>query len=740
MAGKIYQIAFQLAGKLGSNFASTFLSAQKHISGLDTQIKKLKADMKSGGNKTELQAQIAGLTAQKAKFTAAQQAADKFKSSVGSAFKSAAITVGVATTAVGAYYAASMKLADGVMEYAKHARSAAAITGTSSTWYESMSYAAKVAGVSVENLDKSLGKMTINLGQAKQGNKEMIEIFNKLGVSQQELSNMNSEQAFSRITQGLNGITDAAVRTDIARKVFGKIGTSMIPLAKLGTDGIKRLQEEAKKMGVVLNEESIKQARGYQIAKSRFDAVWSGTKLNIGQSLMPGLASGMKYISKLAVKYQPAIKKFAGDLGAGIKDSMPEILKVIKSMGNVAGAIYGGVKAVSNMIGGFHNLVYVGAAWIGLKMAISFWDTTKAISASISSANHAYKAYQTMGGAVGIWSKAQWALNAAMSANPVGLVIIGVAALAAAGYLVYKNWDKISAFFSSFWMSCKAGFAKLATGIVGAWQGFLVFWSKLPSKIAYGVGYIVGYIASIPARVYAFMSATANAIGNGIGYMVGYISTLPQRVSVFVTETATAMRTTLGEGVNSTIQFFVNLPANVSGALSSFQQQISAWASSCYDAVLNWFSKIPDLISNMVSNAGNALKNLFTGAGSSFSAGAQAGASMPGHAEGGIFNKEHIARFAEDGKKEAAIPLEGNRSRGLSLWAQAGQMLGVGKSPGGNAKSSGRSRSGIVYNDNRVFNINGDTAAVQTGIDKSNSSLMDKLRSLQNEEERVSYA
>jgi hypothetical protein len=39
--------------------------------------------------------------------------------------------------------------------------------------------------------------------------------------------------------------------------------------------------------------------------------------------------------------------------------------------------------------------------------------------------------------------KAQWALNVAMTANPIGLIVAGVAALAAGVYIVYKYWDDI---------------------------------------------------------------------------------------------------------------------------------------------------------------------------------------------------------------------------------------------------------------------------------------------------------
>lgn len=49
--------------------------------------------------------------------------------------------------------------------------------------------------------------------------------------------------------------------------------------------------------------------------------------------------------------------------------------------------------------------------------------------------------------------------------------------------------------------------------------------------------------------------------------------------------------------------------------------------------------------------------------------------SLPGHADGGIFDIPHVAWFAEDGP-EAAIPLDGS-SNAISLWERVGRLLGV---------------------------------------------------------------
>jgi ABC-type transporter Mla subunit MlaD len=49
--------------------------------------------------------------------------------------------------------------------------------------------------------------------------------------------------------------------------------------------------------------------------------------------------------------------------------------------------------------------------------------------------------------ALKIVTAAQWLWNTAMSANPIGLIIIGVAALAAGIYALAKNWNSIISFF-----------------------------------------------------------------------------------------------------------------------------------------------------------------------------------------------------------------------------------------------------------------------------------------------------
>lgn len=56
---------------------------------------------------------------------------------------------------------------------------------------------------------------------------------------------------------------------------------------------------------------------------------------------------------------------------------------------------------------------------------------------------------------IGIVTAAQWAWNIAMTANPIGLIVIGIGALIGAGILLVKHWDTVKDFFGNLWDGIK---------------------------------------------------------------------------------------------------------------------------------------------------------------------------------------------------------------------------------------------------------------------------------------------
>ena len=83
----------------------------------------------------------------------------------------------------------------------------------------------------------------------------------------------------------------------------------------------------------------------------------------------------------------------------------------------------------------------------------------------------------------------------ALLLNPIGLLIT---AIAAGGYLIYRNWSTIKPMLVSFWESVKA-----------KWNGFLTWVSAMPAKI-------VGFFASLPGEMLEIGANIVNGLIDGI--------------------------------------------------------------------------------------------------------------------------------------------------------------------------------------------------------------------------------
>ncbi|MDP1976263.1 phage tail protein [Undibacterium sp.] len=100
--------------------------------------------------------------------------------------------------------------------------------------------------------------------------------------------------------------------------------------------------------------------------------------------------------------------------------------------------------------------------------------------------------------------------------NPIGLAIT---AIAAAAYLIYRNWAQVSAFFSSLWASIKTSF----NSGIAALSAFIQGWhpvEKFRSMMAAVYGY---FTIDLPAKFSEFGSNMMQGLVNGITSAAGTV-------------------------------------------------------------------------------------------------------------------------------------------------------------------------------------------------------------------------
>lgn len=120
------------------------------------------------------------------------------------------------------------------------------------------------------------------------------------------------------------------------------------------------------------------------------------------------------------------------------------------------------------------------------------------------------------------------------------------------------------------------------------------------------------------------------------------------------------------EDIIEKIAEFLDLDLSISDFCTGTLKTIESWASGIWDTVSSKFSSAISKVKEFLNISDSASTASTVNIPTTYSGGLSSGgrthsglsASFGGHATGGIFNREHIARFAENNKAEAVIPLE----------------------------------------------------------------------------------
>jgi hypothetical protein len=155
--------------------------------------------------------------------------------------------------------------------------------------------------------------------------------------------------------------------------------------------------------------------------------------------------------------------------------------------------------------------------------------------------------------ALAAWTVAQWALNAAMYANPIVWIIGLVIALIAVFVLVAMNWEQISAVIVIYWTLLKDKAAEIWSGIaafftligtkikdffVNTWtsiQNFFVgIWNSMLSFVQGKVSQflaVIGYLGSLRGKVAGWFGGVKDAAVSKLTSLVDWVKGLPGRIT-----------------------------------------------------------------------------------------------------------------------------------------------------------------------------------------------------------------
>lgn len=260
--------------------------------------------------------------------------------------KVAGAAIGAALVGAAAIAATALKQAiDRADELSKTAQKIGVTTEALST----LGYAAQLADVDLSQLQAGLGRLTKFQAEAAQGTEANVEMFARLGIAYRETNGAlrDTGEVFREVADRLSKMPDSADKAAIALEIFGRSGANLIPLLNSGADGIAKLEDRARRLGLELSESAGKNAEELNDRLSDLGSVVEGLALTVATDLLPDIieltdaltdtireGGGMVEVGRDIADIFRGIAKVAGGAGLAI-EAMGERLNIAAQYKNM---------------------------------------------------------------------------------------------------------------------------------------------------------------------------------------------------------------------------------------------------------------------------------------------------------------------------------------------------------------------------------------------------------------------
>ena len=170
---------------------------------------------------------------------------------------------------------------------------------------------------------------------------------------------------------------------------------------------------------------------------------------------------------------------------------------------------------------------------------------------------------------------------------------------------------------------------------------------------------IGGWVTSIKEKITSWATGTKEKVSSWVTDTKSKISTWATdtagKIHTWATNTAGKIRTWATDTAGKIRTWW----SNCKSKFDSFTGvSFSSWCSSTLSTLSNWASNVWGNIKGKIGSAIDKVKEFLGLSSKNSNIDVNISGGSAGHSAGGVFNREHWAKFAEDNKAEAIIPLE----------------------------------------------------------------------------------
>lgn len=242
-----------------------------------------------------------------------------------------------AAAGIAAVVAAGIKLERKLMDVTKESAAAAKElealslqSGVSAQDLQAFQYAEDFLDVSTDTLTDSLKDLTTKMSDAKDGNEEVIAMFDQLGVSVTDAGGnlRDSYDVFLDVIDGLGEMGNQAERDALAMGLINESAQKLNPLIEQGSASLKKYADEAENVGYILSNDQLKALTAVDEAQNRLLKSQEAVSKQISAEYAPYMSDALNQTRELIEKVGTAlVDSGAVDAFGSILDSAVSLLE-----------------------------------------------------------------------------------------------------------------------------------------------------------------------------------------------------------------------------------------------------------------------------------------------------------------------------------------------------------------------------------------------------------------------------
>lgn len=321
----------------------------------------------------------------------------------------------------------------------------------------------RLAGTSAKST-KAIEEMGLSLSEATAQQEEARAALASLGIAMDDTNGPRKMGAIVRDLADRTKDMSKEQRLATLATIFGtNAASAWVAVIDQGPDALDQLTKELENSdgaAAAMAETMQNNARGAMI---RLQSASESVAISIGSTMLPTLA----------------------ELGDSLANEAAYVSKVASEHPELTGAILKTSFAVMGMVIAYKTVRAIYYSVVAAKAAYVLATNSETLASARSTIASGIHKAAMLAGTIATYAAAaaQWALNAAMSANPIGLVIIAIVALIAAFVWLGIHFQAVSDFCTSMWESPTAAIIAFMTGPIGwliyAAMGLIANWDQV---------------------------------------------------------------------------------------------------------------------------------------------------------------------------------------------------------------------------------------------------------------------